>query len=217
MSSESPQLTAAAARSGSLEILSERLRLRRFQAGDLPAFVAYRSDPDVARYQSWDTSYGTADAERFLGEQNEAAFGQPGVWVQLAATDRGNGTLVGDCAVRIQANQPETAELGVTFSPRYQGDGLAAEAMGVVVDHLFEHVGLHRVFAEIDDRNDAAQRMFARLGFRCEGRLVEADWFKDEWCTLRIYALLRRDWELSRRGIAPSGATVGCADPKTGP
>jgi RimJ/RimL family protein N-acetyltransferase len=204
MSSErSPQVTAAAARSATLEIVTGRLLLRLFQAGDLPAFVAYHSDPDVARYQSWDTSYGMADAKRFLAEQNEVTFGQPGAWMQLAATDRGTGALVGDCAIRIRADQPQTAELGVTFSPRYQGAGLAAEAMGALVDYLFEHVGLHRVFAETDDRNDAAQRLFARLGFRCEGRLIESERFKDEWCTLRIYALLRREWELSRPATAP--------------
>jgi len=181
-----------------LEILSPRLRLRPFQTADLPAFVAYRSHPDVARYQSWDTSYGMADAERFLAEQRRVAFGQPGVWVQLAATDRGDGTLLGDCATRVHTDQPQTAELGVTFSPRHQGAGLAAEAIGAVVDHLFEHVGMHRVFAETDDRNDAAHRLFARLGFRCEARLVEADWFKDEWTTVRVYALLRREWERLR-------------------
>jgi hypothetical protein len=26
------------------------------------------------------------------------------------------------------------------------------------------------------------------------GSLVEADWFKGEWTTLRVYAILRRDW-----------------------
>ena len=30
----------------------------------MPAFAAYRSDPDVARYQSWDSSYTTAEALR---------------------------------------------------------------------------------------------------------------------------------------------------------
>jgi RimJ/RimL family protein N-acetyltransferase len=34
-----------------LEIVTERLTLRPFQADDLPDFVAYRSDPEVARYQ----------------------------------------------------------------------------------------------------------------------------------------------------------------------
>jgi RimJ/RimL family protein N-acetyltransferase len=97
-------------------------------------------------------------------------------------------------SVHVRADQPETAEVGVTFSPRYQGAGLAAEAMAAVVDHLFAQVGLHRIFAETDDRNSAAQRLLSRLGFRCEARLIEADWFKQEWCTVRIYALLRREW-----------------------
>ena len=36
-------------------IESERLILRRFEDSDLTSFVAYRNDPEVARYQSWDS------------------------------------------------------------------------------------------------------------------------------------------------------------------
>ena len=39
-----------------------RLVLRPFAPGDEPAFAAYRSDPHVARYQSWDAPYPLADA-----------------------------------------------------------------------------------------------------------------------------------------------------------
>jgi RimJ/RimL family protein N-acetyltransferase len=53
---------------------------------------------------------------------------------------------------------------------------------------------MHRVYAEADDRNVAVHRLLERLGFRCEARLVEADWFKGEWTTLRTYAVLRREW-----------------------
>lgn len=182
-------------------IVTERLRLRPFQAGDLAAFVAYRSAPGVARYQSWDTTFSLADAERFLAEQEQVALGRPGAWVQLAATDRETGALCGDCAVHVRDDQPATAEVGVTFAPEHQGTGLAREALAAVVSHLFEHHGLHRVYAEADDRNVAVQRLLERLGFRCEARLVEADWFKGEWTTLRVYALLRR--EFSPEGERP--------------
>jgi len=41
--------------SGSFTLIeSERLILRHFEDSDLPAFLAYRNDPEVARYQSWD-------------------------------------------------------------------------------------------------------------------------------------------------------------------
>ena len=38
----------------SLPIVTERLVLRPFRDEDLDAIVAYRNDPEVARYQDWD-------------------------------------------------------------------------------------------------------------------------------------------------------------------
>jgi RimJ/RimL family protein N-acetyltransferase len=180
-----------------VEIVTERLRLRPFAVDDLAAFVAYRSEPEVARYQSWDTSYSMADAERFLASQDGVELGTPGAWVQLAAIDRRTGTLCGDCAVRVVTDQPATAEVGVTLATEHQGSGLAAEALVAVISELFERHGLHRIYARADDRNVAVHRLLERLGFRCEARLVEADWFKGEWSTLRVFAVLRREWRYS--------------------
>jgi RimJ/RimL family protein N-acetyltransferase len=177
---------------------TKRLRLRPLQADDLQAFVAYRSHPDVARYQSWDPTYAMTDAEALLAAQADVAFGTPGAWLQVAALDRASGELVGDCAVRVLADQPATAEVGVTLAPDRQGSGLATEALGAIVSTLFEDHHMHRVFAQVDDRNTAVQNLFRRLGFRCEARHVEADWFKGEWTTMRVYAMLERERRAAR-------------------
>ena len=179
-----------------VEIVTERLMLRPFQAADLEAFVGYRSDPEVARYQSWGSAYSMADAKSFLRSQRGLAFAQPGEWLQLAIVDRETGTVCGDCAVRVATDQPSTAEIGVTLAQASQGKGLATEALTAVVMELFEQRGMHRVVAEADDRNAPVRRLLERLGFRCEARLVEADWFKGEWSTLRLYAMLEREWRL---------------------
>jgi RimJ/RimL family protein N-acetyltransferase len=179
---------------------TERLELRLLEQADVPAFVAYRRDPDVARYQSWDTTYSIADGERLVADQEGVEFGAPGQWLQVAAIDRASGALCGDCAVRVDADPPWTAEVGVTLAPAWQGTGLATEALGAVVARLFEQHDIHRVYAETDDRNVAVHRLLERLGFRCEARLVEADWFKGEWCTLRTFAMLRREWSVRRAG-----------------
>jgi aminoglycoside 6'-N-acetyltransferase len=168
--------------------------LRPFEAADLAALVAYRSDPDVALYQSWDPGYSTRDAERFLAEQRGLALGQRGEWVQRAIVDRAAGTLYGDCAARVDAEQPATAEIGITLARASQGNGIAAEALRALVTALFDDHGMHRVFAHADDRNESVHRLLARLGLRLEGRLVEADWFKGEWTTLHVYAVLAREW-----------------------
>jgi len=54
---------------------TERLLLRPFQIDDLGTFVAYRSDVEVARYQSWEPTYSMADAESFLDSQIGLVFG----------------------------------------------------------------------------------------------------------------------------------------------
>jgi len=96
--------------------------------------------------------------------------------------------------VRVAEDQPATAEIGVTFATSHQGFGLATEALARVIAKLFSEHAIHRVYAQADDRNAAVHRLLDRLGFRCEARLIEADWFKGEWSTLRIFALLRREW-----------------------
>ena len=134
------------------------------------------------------------DAESFLDTQHGLVLGQPGEWLQLAVVDREAGTMYGDCAVRLATDQPATAEIGITLAPTSQGKGVATEALTALVTELFERHGMHRVFAEADDRNLAVGRLLDRLGFWSEARLIEADWFKGEWSTLRVYALLNREW-----------------------
>ena len=43
-----------------------RLRARSFSAADVDAFVGYRANPDVARYQSW-SDYTLERGEAFVG------------------------------------------------------------------------------------------------------------------------------------------------------
>ncbi len=59
------------------QLRTERLVIRRFRADDAPAFAAYRSDPDVARYQSWE-GYTLEQAELFTREIASHFPGDPG-------------------------------------------------------------------------------------------------------------------------------------------
>jgi RimJ/RimL family protein N-acetyltransferase len=189
-----------------VEIVTERLVLRPMREEDLPAFVAYRRDPDVARYQTWDPSFSMADAADELAQGKGRELGRADdEWVGRAAVDRVDGTVHGDCAARVLANPRDTAEVGITFARASQGKGLATEAMAALVDTLFTAHGMHRIIAETDDRNPPVHRLFERLGFRCEGRLVEADWCKGEWVTLRMFAVLAREWD-ARAAFAPRQA-----------
>jgi RimJ/RimL family protein N-acetyltransferase len=175
-------------------IRTERLVLRPFEGRDLHAFLEYRRDPEIAAFQSWDAEYSMADAERFLAEQQGRDLAGRGEWVQLAITDGRDGSLLGDCATHVLADQPSTTEIGITLARASQRRGVAREALRGLLRALFADHGMHRVIAHADDRNVPVHRLLEGLGMRCEGRFVEADWFKGEWTTLRLYAMLAREY-----------------------
>ncbi len=178
-------------------LTTARLRLEPLAADDIDAFVAYRRDPEIARYQSWSVDYDRASAESLVGAQPSGDVPAPGEWMQLAiravSSDVGLPRLIGDVAIGADADQPHTFELGVTVAPAAQGFGYATEAVVAARDALFER-GAHRIVMQGDARNTAVIQLMRRAGFRHEGTLLEADWFKGEWTSLERYALLHREW-----------------------
>lgn len=184
-----PAPAVAAARDPDPLVSTPRLLLRRFRASDLATFMAYRNDPQVARYQGFE-GCSEAEARAFIEEQRARPLFEPGRWSQLAVEERETGAHVGDCAVRRTTRDPRQAELGFSFARAHQGRGLATEAVVHLLDHLFGRLGLHRVFAVADARNAGAAALLERAGMRREGLFREASWFKGEWASDVLYAAL---------------------------
>jgi RimJ/RimL family protein N-acetyltransferase len=179
-------------------LTSERLVLRRFRPEDLDAFVAYRSDPEIARYQSWEAPYPASQARRFLQELQALDPDTPGHWFQFALALRPSDRLIGDCAAQVRADDPRQAEIGFTLAPEHQGRGYATEAVRRLLDYLLIERGKHRVRATCDDRNTRSAAVLERVGMRREGHLLESTWSKGEWTSDLLYAVLRREWPAGR-------------------
>ena len=174
-------------------IESERLILRRFRDSDLAAFVAYRNDPEVARYQSWD-SIDELEARALIREMASTEPGVPGDWFQFAIESKETGELLGDCALQVDGQEPYKAELGFTLAREHQGKGFASEAASRLLDYAFASLDLHRVFALADCRNRPSWTLLDRVGMRREGHFLENVWFKGEWCDEYLYAVLKDEW-----------------------
>lgn len=193
---------AAAPRSVAI-VETARLRLRHFAAADRDALISYRNDPEVARYQSWE-SIDAAGASRFIDEQSRAVPGTPGEWFQFAVTLRTGHSLIGDCGLYIDPSDPRLAEIGFTFDASRQRQGLASEAVLAVLGYSFDTLGLHRVKAIIDRRNDRAMRLARRVGMREEALFLQHAWFKGAWCDEYQFAMLASDWTSRDRAIPGS-------------
>lgn len=177
-----------------VELTSERITLRRMRADDVNAFYSYRADPEVARFQSWD-SYTYEEAANFISEQSDRLPNIPGQWIQIAIASKHTDALLGDCAFVSDSDEPRLVHMGVTVSPDFQKKGIAQEALTCLLQYLFATLGKHRVVATVDARNSASLALFRKLGFRQEGHFIENVFFKGEWGDEIQFAMLGREWK----------------------
>lgn len=174
---------------------TRRLLLRRLRSADAQSLCDYRSLPDVARYQSWET-FGPEDAARLLADQQDRDIGIPGTWLQVAIVEAGTDQLIGDCGLHCLSDEPRQFEIGVTLAPSQQGQGYATEALECLLHYLFTVLSARRLSATTDVLNVPAAALFRRLGFRQEAHYVEFRAFKGGWTSEFVFALLAWEWEM---------------------
>ncbi|WP_018383224.1 GNAT family N-acetyltransferase [Wenjunlia vitaminophila] len=187
-----------------------RLYLRRFRTEDVPTLASYRSDPEVARYQSWTVPVSAEAAASLVRRFTAGDPERPG-WFQYAVQHRAEGCLIGDVGVNLHENRMQ-ADLGFTFATRWQGRGHATEAVCAVLRELFERRGLRRVSAECDARNTRSARLLQRVGFQREGLRRQHTWIKGEWTDDLLYGLLVDDWGRRGAGRDSPGAAGATQD-----
>lgn len=182
-----------------IAISTPRLNLRAFRESDLETFAAYRSDPEVARYQGWTAPYTLEQARAFLKEINAHEPGTPGAWYQVVMERKAEPGIIGDCGFEVQAEDPRQAQIGFTLARPMQGQGYATEAVRAVLGFLFGEYDLHRLIAVCDAENASSARLLERVGMRREGEHIENVWFKGAWGSEFSYAILRREWDSARK------------------
>jgi aminoglycoside 6'-N-acetyltransferase len=151
-------------------ILTEQLRLRRSVPSDAEAISAYRSDPEVRRYQGWERT----DAEHVREEiqaMGGRAVGEPGGWVQFSLEERIGGRLVGDVGLSPADDAPDVIKIGYTVSPAAQGRGYATEAVSALVRYAFDRLGAVTVRAYASEENVASIRVAEKVGMRLVERI----------------------------------------------
>lgn len=177
-----------------LKLETRRLLLRQFKPSDLQAFLAYRNDPDVAKYQGWEYPYPREKAVDFVQKMSNAVPAHS-EWLQIALELKSTGALIGDVAFFVKREDERQAMIGYSLARPFWRHGYASEAVSRLLAFLFEEIRLHRVSAECDVENIHSWRLLEKLGFRREAHLIENIFFKGAYGSEYHYAMLFREWK----------------------
>lgn len=175
-------------------IHGERLLLRPLASRDADALLAYRGREDVCRYVPFEPMTREGITERLAGQWARTELTGEGQSLTLGAEIRQTGQLAGDTVLFWRSREHAGGEIGYVFNPSLGGRGYATEAVTMMLRLGFEELGLHRIIARIDARNEPSARLARRVGMRQEACLVENEFFKGEWTTELDFAILAAEW-----------------------
>lgn len=182
-------------------VRTARLMLRPLTVDDAAALVAYRSLPEVCRYVPFEPMDEAAVLAKLRGRWAQTTIKSEGDGVLLGVQRADTAELIGDVGLWFKSAEHRSGELGWMFHPAHSGHGYATEAAQAMLGLAFEELGLHRVVARVDARNEPSLRLCERLGMRREAVLRQNEWFKGAWSDELDFALLEDEWSARRAGV----------------
>ncbi len=171
-------------------LYASRLRLRPFAAGDWPDVAAYSIRPEFRLYlplppQTEESARAFVEDRVRGGQPNDAGDWHFGL--QLVEASR----LIGSIRIGVREQAHRQGDVGYALHPDLWGHGYATEALRRVLAFGFKNLGLERIWAIADSRNEASWRVMERAGMEREGVMRHHRLHREEWRDSVLYAAIR--------------------------
>ena len=148
-----------------IEIKTERLKLRPLRLQDLNDVHTYASDLENTRYMLFLPNDTLEETEAFLrSAQQEWQREQPEDYEFGIELD---GHVIGAVSVYLTEDRTE-GEMGWILNKRFWRKGYMLEAAMTVRNYAIQKLGVMRLVAHCDDRNEPSWRLMEKLSFRME-------------------------------------------------
>jgi len=172
---------------------TNRLVLRLLEQKDAPALFALRSNDEAMQYLDRPRAKSIDDAKNLI--QSLDQFGIERTAFQWGVFLKSNAEMIGTIGFyRIDASNFKT-EIGYMFFPSFWRQGFASEAIKELLQFGFEHIGFHRIEADINPNNKASILLCQKLGFEIEAHIKQNFYFEGNFVDTVIMGLLKKDWQ----------------------
>jgi len=178
-----------------------RLTLRTVTEADVAEVLAVFSDPLVLRYWDGPLISTMQDAMQYI-DRIHYGFRRREL-MQWGIADAATDAVIGTCTLTHLSIPHERAEIGFALRQTRWGQGLGSEAVSAAIAFAFQVMGLHRIEADVDPRNERSLRLLDRLGFRREGHLRERYFMNGERQDAVMMAVLRAEWQARTKDPGP--------------
>jgi RimJ/RimL family protein N-acetyltransferase len=166
--------------------------LRQLRQSDAPSLLALLTTEEVSRFISPPPT--TLDAmEAFITWTHTRQ--REGRYACFAVVPEGTDTAVGIFQVRALDHEFETAEWGFALGSPYWGSGLFAGGAALMLQFVFETIGVRRLEARSSLENGRGNGALQKVGAVREGTLRQSFVNHGRCHDQNLWVLLESDWK----------------------
>lgn len=171
---------------GTVFLEGENVELRTVEEEDLEFLRDGVNHPEVRVHLDNKSPQNLVNQEEFFEEQ---ICGDGSIHLLICRNEEPMGII------SLFLNSTEKAgELGIWLHPDYHGKGYGTEASKIVIEHAFQQLDYHRVWARAHSHNEPSQRVWEKLGFTHEGTLRHHVYTEGEHKDVHYYGLLEGEY-----------------------
>ena len=161
---------------------------------DAELMAAWRRDSEYSRLLDSDPVRlrSVGQTKEWLEKQQKAdAFEEIGFVIRALKEDKPIGFVGLDGISWHNGN----SWVGIGIGDReYWGKGCGTDAMQIIARYAFEELGLHRLTLNVFAYNTRAIRVYEKVGYKVEGRVLEAVHREGKLWDIIFMGLLRDEW-----------------------
>ncbi|HUB27023.1 MAG TPA: GNAT family protein [Tepidisphaeraceae bacterium] len=176
-----------------LASVDEQTELRVLSESDAPVFyeVLRANREHLSRWFDFaEREQSMEEVVAFLKRTQERYTRRSGFWCGIWQ----DGDLIGAIGVSNFDGENRSIELSYWLAKSQTGKGICTRACAAMIDYLFKEYGLNRVGIRCAAENQRSAALAARLGFRMEGLLRQAERFDGRFRDVAVYGLLADEW-----------------------
>lgn len=171
-------------------IKGKRIFLRAVTPDDLPRYVTWLNDPDVAWHLKTLPPFNLDDETDWYNRQRTDPR-----QLNLAIVLNNNRKHIGSVSLMNINQRDQNAELGIVIGDKtHWGQGYGQEAITLLLDYSFSQLNLHRIYLRVDAGHQAGIRCYTNCGFKEEGRMRQSTYHHGQFEDQLLMSVLRPDY-----------------------
>ncbi|MFA9466895.1 MAG: GNAT family N-acetyltransferase [Velocimicrobium sp.] len=172
-----------------MQLITERLIIRRFSEEDGEDLYEYFSNPNVLKFETFkpftkEEAY--VEAKRRVDDD------------KFLAVCLKSGKKIGN--LYFSKEDFNSCEIGYVFNDKYWNNGYASESLVALIKYAFLTLNTRRIIAKCDPKNSPSRKLLERVGMRREGTFLQnVFFFTDEdgkpiWKDTYEYGILKTEY-----------------------